>query len=192
MSSIPTSSSAVAVYCASSLGTQKAYQYAAISLGHALVTAKRPLIYGGGSKGIMGIISGAVLEHGGDVTGVVPFAMVAAGGEGDKTNETPKSPPVTYMLREKGREKIKTIVVNSMHERKIEMATRAGGFVGLPGGFGTYEEVLEVICWTQIGFHSKPVVVLNVLNFYDPLRSLIQSGIKDDSFSPKTNIWSYS
>jgi len=71
-----------------------------------------------------------------------------------------------------------------MHDRKIEMTKRAGGFVGLPGGFGTYEEVLEVICWTQIGLHTKPMVLLNVLNFYDPLRSLIRSGIKEGFIQP--------
>jgi len=75
---------AVAVYCASSIGSQKAYQLAALSLGKTLASSSRPLVYGGGSKGIMGIISGAVLEGGGEVTGVVPWAMIKAGGEGDK------------------------------------------------------------------------------------------------------------
>jgi len=72
-----------------------------------------------------------------------------------------------------------------MHERKLEMTTRASGFVGLPGGFGTYEEVLEAICWTQIGIHTKPVILLNVLKFYDPLRFLIQSGIKEGFIHPQ-------
>ncbi|KIM87500.1 hypothetical protein PILCRDRAFT_815024 [Piloderma croceum F 1598] len=182
--STPTNPSAIAVYCASSLGNQKAYQLAAISLGCALATAERPLVYGGGSRGIMGIVSGAVLEHGGHVTGVVPFAMVAAGGEGDKADETTKTPAVAYLLNEKGREKTETIIVKSMHDRKIEMAKRVGGFIGLPGGFGTYEEILEVICWTQIGLHTKPVVILNVLNFYDPLRAQIQLGIKEGFIQP--------
>jgi predicted Rossmann-fold nucleotide-binding protein len=72
-------------------------------VGRALAAAKRPLVYGGGSKGIMGVVSGAVLDHGGDVTGVVPFAMI---GEGNKANETPQAHPVAYVLDEKGREKV--------------------------------------------------------------------------------------
>ncbi|KAA1477066.1 hypothetical protein DENSPDRAFT_861398 [Dentipellis sp. KUC8613] len=169
---------AVAVYCASSPGKEKAYQEAAASLGRALAEANRPLVYGGGSKGIMGIVSGTVLKGGGEVTGVVPHAMTLGGGEGDKTSS--KSAPV--LLNEPGREKI---VVSSMHERKVEMATRAGGFIGLPGGFGTFEEIMEVITWTQIGIHNKPVVLVNVRGFYEPLRVLIKNAIRDGFINPK-------
>ncbi|KAI0806906.1 hypothetical protein C8Q74DRAFT_1362475 [Fomes fomentarius] len=167
---------AVTVFCGSSSGNQPAFAKAARSLGKALAEAKRPLVYGGGSKGIMGEVSGAVLDAGGDVTGIVPYAMVSAGGEVDQTKGV-HAPHV--QLKEKGRERADIIVVNSMHERKAEMARRSCGFVGLPGGYGTYEEVLEVVCWSQIGIHSKPVLILNVLNFYDPLRDLIRNGIKN-------------
>ncbi|PCH38409.1 hypothetical protein WOLCODRAFT_115423 [Wolfiporia cocos MD-104 SS10] len=167
---------AVAVYCASSVGFQPAYVRAAESLGKALADAGRPLVYGGGSQGIMGAISGAVLSAGGDVTGIVPHAMVASGGEVDLT--AGKRGP-TVLLTENGREKIETIVVNSMHERKLEMARRSAGFIGLPGGYGTFEEVLEAICWSQIGIHRKPVIVLNVRGFYNPLRDLIRNGIQE-------------
>ncbi|KAJ6488471.1 hypothetical protein C8R47DRAFT_480055 [Mycena vitilis] len=166
------SPNAVAVYCGSSFGTEKAFHSAAISLGHAIADANRPLVYGGGSKGIMGVVSGAVLEHGGKVTGVVPHAMVAAGGESEKGDSG-----LNVRLDEAGREKIEHIVVDSMHERKVEMARRAAGFVGLPGGFGTFEEVLEVTTWTQLGIHNKPVVLLNVCGFFEPLRLLIDNGI---------------
>lgn len=180
---------AVAVYCASSIGTQKAYQRAAVSLGNALAFSSRPLVYGGGSKGIMGIISGAVLEGGGEVTGVIPWAMIKAGGEGDKCvvmgGVGVKEKMVYIVVNEKGREKVNTIVVDSMHERKIEMAKRVGGFIGLPGGFGTFEEILEVITWTQISIHNKPVVLINVLGFYDPLRTLIHSAVKDGFIQPQ-------
>ncbi|KAF8078072.1 lysine decarboxylase-domain-containing protein [Lyophyllum atratum] len=131
----------------------------------------------------MGIVSNAVLQGGGDVTGVIPFAMQFAGGERDKTSDaqamkrdvaTPEHP------------NMQTILVDSMHERKVEMATRSAGFIGLPGGFGTYEEVyiVEVTTWTQIGIHNKPVVLLNVLSFFDPLRQLIKNGIKEGYISP--------
>ncbi|KAJ6606406.1 hypothetical protein DFH09DRAFT_1120107 [Mycena vulgaris] len=173
------STNAVAVYCGSSFGTEKAFSAAAISLGNAIADAKRPLIYGGGGKGIMGVISGAVLERGGKVTGIVPYAMVAAGGEAEKGDSA-----VSVLLDEAGREKIEHVVVASMHERKVEMARRVAGFFGLPGGFGTFEEVLEVTTWTQLGIHNKPVVLLNVLAFFEPLRQLINSSIEYGFIKP--------
>ncbi|OSD02013.1 hypothetical protein PYCCODRAFT_1435695 [Trametes coccinea BRFM310] len=167
---------AVTVFCGSSKGNHPAYLKAAQSLGKALAESKRPLVYGGGSAGIMGAVSGAVLEHGGEVTGVTPYAMVAAGGEVDQSQGIHKP---HIQLKEKGREKVETIVVNSMHERKAEMAKRSCGFIGLPGGYGTFEEVLEVACWSQVGIHSKPVIVLNVRGFWNPLRELIRNGIRE-------------
>ncbi|KAF9453253.1 hypothetical protein P691DRAFT_755706 [Macrolepiota fuliginosa MF-IS2] len=166
----------VAVYCGSSTGEQKAYVTAAESLGKALARQNRPLVYGGGSKGIMGVVSGTVLEHGGKVTGIVPYAMVISGGEREK-GDSEKTLRVD--IKEKGREAVETFVVQSMHERKVEMARRSVGFVGLPGGFGTFEEVLEVTTWTQLGIHDKPVVLVNVLGFWDPLRQLIKRSIQE-------------
>ncbi|KAJ8522680.1 hypothetical protein ONZ45_g778 [Pleurotus djamor] len=169
----------VAVYCASSTGRKDEYRLAAISVGHALAAANRPLVYGGGSKGIMGIVSGAVLEKGGKVTGIVPYPMLAAGGEADKT-----ASPSKIRLDEKGREKVETIVVDTMHERKVEMAKRSCAFIGLPGGFGTFEEVLEVTTWTQLSIHNKPVILINVLSYWEPLRALIQNGIQEGFINP--------
>ncbi|KAH7889972.1 hypothetical protein F5I97DRAFT_1849029 [Phlebopus sp. FC_14] len=182
----PSASRAVAVYCAASLGKQKAFQQAALSLGHALVAANRPLVYGGGNSGIMGIVSGAVANsEGGKVTGVIPYAILAAGGEKDKGNGQAKSSSVAEALDEKRRGEMETIVVNSMHERKIEMARRVGAFIGLPGGFGTFEEILEVITWNQINIHNKPVVLLNVLSYYNPLRELIKNGVREGFIQPQ-------
>ncbi|KAJ3545995.1 hypothetical protein NMY22_g2224 [Coprinellus aureogranulatus] len=185
----------IAVYCGSSTGTHRAYLAAATSLGRAMAASNRPLVYGGGSFGIMGTVSGAVLEGGGKVTGITPYAMVRAGGEGEKTEKGGK-----VQLNEQGREAVETVIVDSMHERKVEMAKRSVGFVGLPGGFGTFEEVLEAITWTQLGVHNKrtctsgqsyalkdiesnslpnltAVVLVNVLGFWEPLRQLIKSSI---------------
>ncbi|TFK87914.1 hypothetical protein K466DRAFT_615416 [Polyporus arcularius HHB13444] len=173
MTAQQTQTRAVAVFCGSSTGNQPAFLNAAKSLGKAIAEAGRPLVYGGGSKGIMGAVSGAVLDAGGDVTGVVPYAMVAVGGEVDQTKGH-HAPHI--LLKEKGREKV---VVNSMHERKAEMARRSCGFIGLPGGYGTFEEVLEVVCWSQVGIHSKPVLVVNVLNYWNPLRELVRNGIEN-------------
>ncbi|KAG1736767.1 hypothetical protein EDB19DRAFT_1720208 [Suillus lakei] len=180
----PSNSSAVAVYCAASLGKQNAFQLAALSLGHALAEAKRPLVYGGGNMGIMGIVSGAVIDEGGQVTGIIPYAIHAAGGEKDKGNGVAKTESVAEVLDEERRGQIETVVVNSMHERKIEMAKRVGAFVGLPGGYGTFEEILEVVTWNQINIHNKPVILLNVLSYYNPLRELIRNGVREGFIQP--------
>ncbi|KAF7441128.1 hypothetical protein PC9H_001477 [Pleurotus ostreatus] len=170
-----TLSEPVAVYCASSMGRKDAYRLAAVSVGHALAEANRPLVYGGGSKGIMGVVSGAALEKGGRVTGVVPYPMLVAGGEQDKTS------PSKIRLNEKGREKI---IVDTMHERKVEMARRSCAFIGLPGGFGTFEEIMEVTTWTQLGIHNKPVILLNVHSYWEPIRSMIQTAVDEGFVQP--------
>lgn len=167
---------AVAVYCGSSMGKQDAHVAAARSIGKALALQKRSLVYGGGSKGIMGVVSGAVLENGGKVTGIIPHAMIISGGEGSRVDDEEAK---GVELKEKGREAVETVVVQSMHERKVEMAKRADGFIGLPGGFGTFEEVLEVTTWTQLGIHDKPVVLCNVLGFWNPLRELIRHSVQE-------------
>ncbi|KIJ17113.1 hypothetical protein PAXINDRAFT_98192 [Paxillus involutus ATCC 200175] len=182
----PSKSRSVAVYCAASFGHQKAFQKAAMSLGHALVAANRPLVYGGGNSGTMGIISGAVANsEGGKVTGVIPYAILAAGGEKDKGNGQVRSNSIAEVLNVKMSDEMETIVVNSMHERKIEMAKRVGAFVGLPGGFGTFEEILEVVTWNQLNIHNKPVIVLNVLSYYNPLRDLIKNGVREGFIRPQ-------
>ncbi|KAH6918706.1 hypothetical protein BKA70DRAFT_1416685 [Coprinopsis sp. MPI-PUGE-AT-0042] len=173
---------AVAVFCGSSTGTSEAFAKAAISVGSALAKAHRPLVYGGGSKGIMGVVSGAALEHGGRVIGVVPYAMVAAGGEGEKADSG-----IMVKLNEAGRDKVETIVVDSMHERKVKMAKRSEAFIGLPGGFGTFEEVMEVTTWTQLGIHKKPVVLLNVLGFWNPMKELIKTSIEHGFIKPSSD-----
>lgn len=175
----------VAVYCAASLGKQNAFQQAALSLGHALAEAKRPLVYGGGNRGLMGIVSGAVSDQGGQVTGIIPYAIHAAGGEKDKGDGVAKTESVAQVLNESRRGHIETIVVDSMHERKTEMAKRVGAFVGLPGGYGTFEEILEVITWNQINVHNKPVILLNVLSYYNPLRDVIRNGVREGFIQPQ-------
>ncbi|KAK7049385.1 hypothetical protein VNI00_005986 [Paramarasmius palmivorus] len=186
---IEPSTTAVAVYCGSSTGNQPAFVKAATSLGTALANSKRRLVYGGSHRGIMGAVSRAVLDAGGHVTGILPYAMVAAGGEGEKVRQ-PKEESVgggdgSVMVDvEPDDEHLETIVVDSMHTRKVEMAKRSCGFIGLPGGFGTFEEVFEVTTWTQLGIHIKPVILLNVLGFYDPLRQQIRNAIEAGFIQP--------
>jgi hypothetical protein len=171
----------VAVYCGSSLGTEKAFHNAAISLGKAIATNSRALVYGGGTAGIMGVVSAAALQAGANVTGVMPFAMVIAGGEGEKSVS---KVTINGKLSEMHSGMMTTIVVDSMHDRKVEMAKRADGFVALPGGFGTFEEILEVTTWNQIGIHNKPVILANILGYWDPLRQLIQTAIEHGYIHP--------
>ncbi|KAF5379889.1 hypothetical protein D9757_007191 [Collybiopsis confluens] len=175
---------AVAVYCGSSIGKRTAYAKAAVSVGTALAKNNRPLVYGGGNHGLMGVVSRAAIDNGGHVTGVIPFPMVEGGGEGDKSSAPPGEKRLVQSHSDtKNR---RTILVGSMHERKVEMAKRSCAFVGLPGGFGTFEEVFEVTTWTQIGIHDKPVVLLNVCSYYDPIRNMIQRAI-DDGFIQSYN-----
>ncbi|KAG8892326.1 hypothetical protein FRB99_002801 [Tulasnella sp. 403] len=173
---------AVCVYCASSPGIQPEYRDAATSLGNALASSSRPLVYGGGNRGLMGIVSSSVLTNGGNAIGVLPRAMVNAGGEGrGKVEGGPKQP-----LDAVNSANMQSIVVESMHERKTTMARLAGdGFIALPGGFGTFEEVLEAITWSQLGIHQKPVVLLNVNGYWDPLKQLIEKGVGESFIEPK-------
>ncbi|TFL07827.1 hypothetical protein BDV98DRAFT_558531 [Pterulicium gracile] len=165
----------VAVYCGASLGKHAAYQEAALSVGRAIAAAGRPLIYGGGNKGLMGTASGAALLSGGKVVAVAPYAILRTkGGEGRSMNLDAVDAEVRRALEiPRDTSNVELIVVDSMHERKVVMAKRVGGFIGLPGGFGTFEEVMEVTTWTQLGIHQKPTVLLNVRGFYTHLREQI-------------------
>lgn len=119
------------------------------ALGTEMAARGIALVYGGGHVGLMGVIADAVLAAGGDVTGVIPTALVST----EVSHER-----VTHLH-----------VVSDMHERKALMAEKADGFIALPGGIGTLEELFEVMTWLQLGYHAKPVAVLNVLGFYDGL-----------------------
>jgi len=139
----------VAVYCGSSSGTNPLYTAQAQALGAALVAHNLTLVYGGGRVGLMGAIADAVLAHGGKVVGVIPDFLA------DKE------------LAHLGCTELH--IVKSMHERKLMMAERADAFVAMPGGYGTLEELFEVLTWGQLGLHHKPVALLNVDGYYDHL-----------------------
>ena len=139
----------VAVYCGSSAGTNPRYVAQAQALGAALVAQNLTLVYGGGRVGLMGTIADAVLAHGGQVIGVIPDFLA------------------NKELAHLGCTELH--VVKSMHERKLLMAERADGFVAMPGGYGTLEELFEVLTWGQLGLHRKPVALLNVDGYYDHL-----------------------
>jgi hypothetical protein len=145
---------ALCVYCGSSPGTDPAFTEAARSFGQILAENDIRLIYGGGSVGLMGTLAEAVLDHGGKVTGIIPEFMTK--------RERPR--PVGQEF----------IVTRDMHERKRTMFDRADGFVALPGGIGTLEELVEQITGAQLGRHKKPILIANVKGYWDPLLTLIE------------------
>ncbi|CAI0779665.1 LOG family protein yvdD [Serratia rubidaea] len=151
----------ICVFCGASEGVNPDYADHARTLGHALATQGRRLIYGGGKKGLMGIVADAVLEAGGEVIGIIPERLVEA--------ET----------AHRGLTKLE--VVPDMHTRKARMAAQADAFIALPGGIGTLEELFEIWTWGQIGYHNKPVGLLDVNGFYRPLNHFLQH-VADQGF----------
>ncbi|CAN6302711.1 unnamed protein product [Urochloa humidicola] len=154
----------VCVFCGSSPGRKAAYQLAAVQLGAHLVDRGIDLVYGGGSIGLMGLVSRAVHKGGGHVLGIVPKAVLPRELIGDTPGE----------LR----------AVAGMHQRKAEMARNSDAFIALPGGYGTLEELLEVITWAQLGIHSKPVGLLNVDGYYDPLLRFVDKAVEEGFVTP--------
>ena len=154
----------VCVFCGSTVGGREAYAAAAHGLGAALARAGIGLVYGGGSVGLMGILADAVLAGGGEVIGVIP------------------RPLATREIAHHGLVDLR--VVESMHERKALMTELADGFVALPGGLGTLEELLEVVTWAQLGLHAKPIAVLNVAGYFDRLLALLDHAIAERFVHP--------
>ncbi len=145
----------IGVFCGSSVGNRPAFRAAAEELGRLLAQSRRRLVYGGGNIGLMGVIADEVLRCGGEVVGVIPRML---------QDKELGHPGLTQLH-----------VVESMHERKALMAQESDAFIALPGGFGTLEEIAEVITWTQLGVHAKPCGFLNVEGFYDPLLALFDT-----------------
>ena len=143
----------ICVYCASGAGTNPAFVEAAERFGRVLAENGIRLIYGGGSVGLMGALAESVLDHGGLVTGVIPDFLV-------------NREHMLVRVQER-------IVTPDMHERKRVMFERADAFVALPGGVGTLEELVEQLTWAQLGRHKKPILILNVDRFWDPLCVLL-------------------
>lgn len=155
----------LAVFCGSSNGASDAYKHSAIELGKEMVRRGITLVYGGSSVGIMGALADTVLQEGGQVIGVIPQVLVD---------------------REISHEGLTELhVVNTMHERKFKMAELADGFLALPGGPGTLEEFFEAFTWAQIGIHQKPVGLLNVNHYYDPMISLFGHMVKEQFLHPQ-------
>nr|VDC99952.1 unnamed protein product [Brassica oleracea] len=154
----------VCVFCGSSSGNRECYRDAAIDLAQELITKRLNLVYGGGSIGLMGLVSQAVHEAGCHVLGIIPRTLMDKEITGETYGEVR--------------------AVADMHQRKAEMASHSDCFIALPGGYGTLEELLEVITWAQLGIHDKPVGLLNVDGYYDYLLTFIDKAVDDGFIKP--------
>ena len=151
----------ICVFCGASEGNRPEYRLAAEQLGVLIANQNRRLIYGGGNKGLMGIIANSVLDHGGEVIGIIPERLVKA--ETAHRNIT------------------RLEIVENMHQRKARLSELADGFIAMPGGTGTLEEVFEVWTGMQIGYHEKPVALYNAAKFWQPMLDFLQHAV-DEGF----------
>jgi uncharacterized protein (TIGR00730 family) len=156
----------ICVFCGSSKGIDPIYEKKAMILAHQFVQNRMTLVYGGGSIGLMGILADEIRRQNGYVIGVIPRFLYDLEVGHDGVNEL--------------------IIVNSMHERKQKMAEISDGFLALPGGFGTLEEMAEILTWVQLDLIRKPIGILNIKGFFDPLLNLFDHMVQT-GFLKKTN-----
>lgn len=149
----------VCVYCGSRSGLNPAYAAAAAQVGHWIGAHGGQLVYGGGKSGLMGIVADAALQSGARVVGVIPKALVEKEWAHRGCTELH--------------------IVDTMHDRKRMMAERADAFLALPGGIGTFEELFEVWTWRQLGYHDKPIGILNIAGYYDRLLDFLASSVTE-------------
>lgn len=161
----------ICVYCGSNAGNKPIYAERAIALGNRLAKEGLALVYGGGNVGLMGIVADAVLEAGGEVVGVIPAQLVE------------------WEVAHRGLTRLE--VVANMHERKARMFDLADGFVALPGGFGTLDEMFEMLTWRQLGIGDKPCAFLDVDGFYAPLMSMLDRMVEERFLHPdqRRDLW---
>ena len=149
----------ICIFSGSSLGVRPEYREAAEALGKEMASRHIGLVYGGASVGLMGTIADTVLANGGEVTGVIPRAL---------------------FQREIAHQHLTALhEVGSMHERKALMSDLADGFIALPGGFGTFDELFEVTTWAQLRLHAKPIGLLNVAHYFDPLLAMVHHAVNE-------------
>ncbi len=153
-----------AVFCGARAGASAAYAKAANELGAELGRRDFGLVYGGAGHGLMGALADGALSAGAPVVGVIPKGLLSQEFAHPKLTEL--------------------VLVDSMHERKARMAERAHGFIAMPGGFGTLDELFEAVTWVQIGIHQKPIGVLNTQGFFDPLLSFVAKALEQGFIAP--------
>lgn len=162
---IITTQSLIALYCGSRTGNKPIYRDKAIELAQHIATQGFGIVYGGASIGLMGQVADSVLEHGGEVVGVIPEFML------------------DYEIAHHRLTELH--IVQTMHERKALMAERASAFIALPGGLGTFEEILEIATWGQLNQHQKPMIIYNVNRFYDALIAQLDHAVEEGFLPPQ-------
>ena len=155
----------ICVFCGSKFGVKPSYKSAAVEVGRLLAARKINLVYGGGNVGLMGVVADSTMESGGHVIGVIPRSMA------DKE------------VAHRGISQLH--IVDSMHQRKAMMSELADGFIALPGGYGTLEELCEIVTWFQLGLHHKPCGILNVDGYFDGLLSQFDVGVSEGFIRPQ-------
>lgn len=155
----------ITVYCGSSSGFGEIFKKEAYGLGKYMAISNMELVYGGARVGLMGAVADGVLENGGNVIGILP----------------------QFLARKELQHKslTETILVETMHERKAKMEELADGFIALPGGFGTMDELFEILTWAQLSLHNKPVALLNVNGYYDSLLEFVRTSVKFGFVKPE-------
>lgn len=155
----------ICVYCGSNFGNSPVYRAAAEELGRLLVARGNTLVYGGGNVGLMGVVADTVMQGGGEVIGIIPRSLLE---------------------REVGHRGVTRLeVVETMHQRKQRMAELCDAFIALPGGWGTLEELAEAVTWTQLGIHRKPLGLVNIEGFYDPLNAYLDNAVAAGFIRPQ-------
>lgn len=162
---IKTTQSLIALYCGSRTGSKPIYRDKAIELAQHIANQGLGIVYGGASIGLMGQVADTVLEHSGEVVGVIPEFMLDYEIAHNKLTELH--------------------IVETMHERKALMAERASAFIALPGGLGTFEEILEIATWGQLNQHQKPMIIYNVNRFYDALIAQLDHAVEEGFLPPQ-------
>jgi len=155
----------VCVFCGASIGSNPAYREAAVALGQAIARRGWTLVYGGGAVGLMGVVADAAMAAGGDVVGIIPQSLLDA------------------EVGHKGLTRLE--VVDGMHARKARMAELSDAFIALPGGLGTLEELFEVWTWGQLGYHAKPLGLLDVNGLYDKLGGCLDHIVEEGFVRPQ-------
>jgi uncharacterized protein (TIGR00730 family) len=159
--------SSLCVFCGARFGADPATRETAIGLGRLLAAEGITLVYGGGGVGLMGLVANAALDNGGRAIGIIPnFLLQREAGH----------PALT-----------ETVVVETMHERKLQMFERSDGFLILPGGIGTLEEFFEVLSWRTLGLHNKPIVIIDQGGYWQPLAALLR-GVVEGGFAERTHL----
>ncbi len=155
----------VAVFCGSTMGNNEIYREKAVALAGAMNRRGISLVYGGGNRGLMGVLAHAVYDGGGHVTGVLPSAM-NFGRVTDGTKAT------------------ETIIVSDMHERKKTMYSLSSGFIAMPGGIGTFEELCEIYTWRQLGYTKGNIALYNAGNYFAPFLEMLEKAVEEGFLSP--------